>query len=144
MANKVTNPMLKSEGKLYINGEQVLDARKVLIKVSINNTESKRLGDRTTSSRTVGYDVSVEISQYKSNKFAIDIIKKYLDTGLTPKFKIQAMNNDKGSDFFRKYGNDTITVTGCVPTGDLNLIDLDASTTDYVEETITFKGSAIV
>lgn len=144
MANKVTNPMLKSEGKLYINGEQVLDARKVLIKVSINNTESKRLGDRTTSSRTVGYDVSVEISQYKSNKFAIDIIKKYLDTGLTPKFKVQAMNNDKGSDFFRKYGNDTITVTGCVPTGDLNLIDLDASTTDYVEETITFKGSAIV
>ncbi len=144
MANKVTNPMLKSEGKLYINGEQVLDARKVLIKVSINNTESKRLGDRTTSSRTVGYDISVEISQYKSNKFAIDIIKKYLDTGLTPKFKVQAMNNDKGSDFFRKYGNDTITVTGCVPTGDLNLIDLDASTTDYVEETITFKGSAIV
>lgn len=144
MANKVTNPMLKSEGKLYINGEQVLDARKVLIKVSINNTESKRLGDRTTSSRAVGYDISVEISQYKSNKFAIDIIKKYLDTGLTPKFKVQAMNNDKGSDFFRKYGNDTITVTGCVPTGDLNLIDLDASTTDYVEETITFKGSAIV
>lgn len=144
MANKVTNPMLKSEGKLYIDGEQVLDARKVLIKVSINNTESKRLGDRTTSSRTVGYDISVEISQYKSNKFAIDIIKKYLDTGLTPKFKVQAMNNDKGSDFFRKYGNDTITVTGCVPTGDLNLIDLDASTTDYVEETITFKGSAIV
>lgn len=144
MANKETNPMLKSEGKLYINGEQVLDARKVLIKVSINNTESKRLGDRTTSSRTVGYDISVEISQYKSNKFAIDIIKKYLDTGLTPKFKVQAMNNDKGSDFFRKYGNDTITVTGCVPTGDLNLIDLDASTTDYVEETITFKGSAIV
>lgn len=144
MANKVTNPMLKSEGKLYINGEQVLDARKVLIKVSINNTESKRLGDRTTSSRTVGYDISVEISQYKSNKFAIDIIKKYLDTGLTPKFKVQAMNNDKGSDFFRKYGNDTITVTGCVPTGDLSLIDLDASTTDYVEETITFKGSAIV
>ena len=144
MANKVTNPMLKSEGKLYINGEQVLDARKVLIKVSINNTESKRLGDRTTSSRTVGYDISVEISQYKSNKFAIDIIKKYLDTGLTPKFQVQALNNDKGSDFFRKYGNDTITVTGCVPTGDLNLIDLDASTTDYVEETITSKGSAIV
>ena len=144
MANKVTNPMLKSEGKLYIDGEQFLNARKVLIKVSINNTESKRLGDRTTSSRTTGYDISVEISQYKSNKFAIDIIKKYLDTGLTPKFKVQAMNNDKGSDFFRKYGNDTITVTGCVPTGDLNLIDLDASTTDYVEETITFKGSAIV
>lgn len=144
MANKVTNPMLKSEGKLYIDGEQVIDARKVLIKVSINNTESKRLGDRTTSSRTVGYDISVEISQYKSNKFAVDIIKKYLDVGLTPKFKIQAMNNDKGSDFFSKYGNDTITVTGCVPTGDLNLIDLDASTTDYVEETITFKGSAIV
>lgn len=144
MANKVTNPMLKSEGKLYIDGEQVIDARKVLIKVSINNTESKRLGDRTTSSRTVGYDISVEISQYKSNKFAVDIIKKYLDVGLTPKFKVQAMNNDKGSDFFSKYGNDTITVTGCVPTGDLNLIDLDASTTDYVEETITFKGSAIV
>lgn len=144
MANKVTNPMLKSEGKLYINGEQVIDARKVLIKVSINNTESKRLGDRTTSSRTVGYDISVEISQYKSNKFAVDIIKKYLDVGLTPKFKVQAMNNDKGSDFFSKYGNDTITVTGCVPTGDLNLMDLDASTTDYVEETITFKGSAIV
>lgn len=144
MANKVTNPMLKSEGKLYIDGEQFLNARKVLIKVSINNTESKRLGDRTTSSRTTGYDISVEISQYKSNKFAVDIVKKYLDVGLTPKFKVQAMNNDKGSDFFSKYGNDTITVTGCVPTGDLNLIDLDASTTDYVEETITFKGSAIV
>ena len=67
-------------------------------------------------------------------------MKKYVDKGLTPSFTIQALNNDKGSDFFSQFGNDVVTVTGCVPTGDLTLLDLDASSTDYVEETITFNG----
>lgn len=144
MARAKTNtgisPMLKTEGKLFIDGEEFAQAKKVLIKVTLNNSKSKPLGVKTEKTRTVGYTISVEVGLFKTNKFAVSIVKNYLDKGLTPEFTIQALNNDKGSDFFKKYGNDVVTVTGCVPTGDLTMIDLDSSSTDYVEETINFSG----
>lgn len=140
--NKV-NPILKSEGKLFIDGEEFAQAKKVLIKATITNAKSKPLGCKSQKSRTTGYDISVEIGMYKTNKFGNDIIKKYIDKGLTPELTVQALNNDKGSDFFKQFGNDVVTVTGCVPTGDITLLDLDASSTDYVEDTITFDGGQL-
>ena len=135
ITNTGMSPQLKTEGKVFIDGEEFLNAKKVLIKATLNNSQSK-----TLKTRTVGYDISVEVGTYKANKFGVNILKKYVDKGLTPSFTIQALNNDKGSDFFSQFGNDVVTVTGCVPTGDLTLLDLDASSTDYVEETITFNG----
>lgn len=144
MSRTATNtgiqPMLKTEGKLFIDGEEFAQAKKVLVKVSLNSSTSKPLGVRTEKTRTTGYKITVEVGMYKTNKFGSSIVKKYLDKGLTPEFTIQALNNDKGSDFFNKYGNDVVTITGCVPTGDITMLDLDSSSTDYVEETITFNG----
>lgn len=137
------NPQLKSEGKLFIDGEEFAQAKKVTIKVTLSNAKSKVLGDKTSKTRTVGYDIKVEIGMYKTNRFGLKILKDYVDKGLTPSFTIQALNNDKGSDFFKQFGNDTVTVTDCVPTGDLTLLDLDASSTDYVEDTISFEGHQI-
>lgn len=137
------NPQLKSEGKLYLDGEEVIEAKSVNIKITINSTTSKTLGAKHSKTRTNGYDVSVSITRYKVNKFSLKLIKDYLDKGKTPEFTIQAINNDSGSDFFKNLGEDTVTVTGAVPTGDLNLLDLDASSTDNVEETITFTGGTI-
>lgn len=138
--NTGINPMLKTEGKLFIDGEEFAQAKKVLIKVSLNNSTSKPLGVKTEKTRTTGYKITVEVGMYKTNKFGASIVKNYLDKGLTPEFTIQALNNDRGSDFFKQYGNDVVTVVGCVPTGDINLLDLDSSSTDYVEETINFNG----
>ena len=140
ITNTGMSPQLKTEGKVFIDGEEFLNAKEVLIKATLNNSQSKTLGVKTQKTRTVGYDISVEVGTYKANKFGVNILKKYVDKGLTPSFTIQALNNDKGSDFFSQFGNDVVTVTGCVPTGDLTLLDLDASSTDYVEETITFNG----
>ncbi len=142
--NTGINPMLKTEGELFINGEKFAQAKKVLIKVSLNNSTSKPLGVKTEKTRTTGYKISVEVGMYKTNKFGVSIVKNYLDKGLTPEFTIQALNNDKGSDFFKQFGNDVVTITGCVPTGDLTLLDLDSSSTDYVEETINFSGYQFV
>lgn len=144
VTNTGVNPMLKTEGKVYINGEEVIQAKKLNIKVTLNNAQSKPIGAKTQKTRTVGYDITVEVGMYKTNKFGASILKDYIDKGLTPEFTIQALNNDKGSDFFKQYGNDVVTVTGCVPTGDITLLDLDSSSTDYVEETITFNGYQLV
>lgn len=142
--NTGVNPMLKTEGKVFIDGEEIIQAKKINVKVSLNNSTSKPLGVKTEKTRTTGYKITVEVGMYKTNKFGSMIVKKYLDKGLTPEFTIQALNNDKGSDFFKKYGNDVVTITGCVPTGDITMMDLDASSTDYVEETITFSGYRFV
>lgn len=137
---KGINPQLKSEGKVFLDGELVAEAKKLLIKVTLNNAKSKPLGNKTEKTRTCGYTISVEMGAYKTSKFGVDIIKKYIDKGITPEFTIQAMNNDSGSDYFKQFGNDVVTVVGCVPTGDLTVLDLDSSSTDYVEETFSFSG----
>lgn len=137
------DPQLKCEGKVFIDGEECMHAKKATVKVTINSNKSKPLGQKTSKTRTTGYDIKVEVGMYKTNKFGTKIIKDYIDKGLTPEFTIQLFNNDKGSDFYKKYGNDVVTVIGCVPTGDITLMDLDSSSTDYVEETISFDGYQI-
>ena len=134
------NPQLKTEGKVFLDGEELFYATKVSIKATLTNAKSKPLGSKTSKSRNVGYELATEITGYKVNPFGANILKKYIDKGITPTFTIQALNNDKNSDFFNKYGNDVITVTGAVLSGDITLIDLDASATDYVQETLKFEG----
>lgn len=54
------------------------------------------------------------------------MIQGYIDTGVTPELTIQGTMNDQGSEYYAKNGSDTVTVLGCVPTGDLTLLLLDS------------------
>lgn len=134
---------LKTEGKAFIDGEEIIQAISATCTVTLNNTSSKTIGSKTSRKRAVGYEIQVVINSYKTDKIGMNILKNYYDKGLTPSFTIQLMNNDKASDYFKKFGNDVITCKNCVPTGSFNLMDLDAASTDHVQQSLTFDCESV-
>lgn len=70
------------------------------------------------------------------------MIDKYLKEGITPEMTIQGIQTDKNSDFYLTNKSEKVTCTGCVPTGDINLIDMDTDG-DVVKEEITFGAKKI-
>lgn len=53
------------------------------------------------------------------------MIDSYLKDGKTPELTIQGVQTDKNSDFYATNKSETVTCVGCVPTDDINLIDMD-------------------
>ena len=66
-----------------------------------------------------------------------------MKTKETPEFTIQGIMDDKNSDYYEQYGDQIITVVGCVLTGGLNLINLD-SEGQVVDDNIAFNGKDLV
>lgn len=56
---------------------------------------------------------------------------------------IQGIMTDKGSDYYNQYGTDTVTAVGCVPTGDIILLGLDADGAE-LNDTITFNAKNVI
>ena len=54
------------------------------------------------------------------------MVQGYINTGVTPELTIQGIADDQGSEYYANNGSDTVTVAGCVPTGDLTLLLLDS------------------
>lgn len=132
-----TSPLSAREGKVYIDGQLVADSCKFKVVFKPDVWSGKQLGKKGTSRRWIGYDIEVTIDQWKTNRFYRQKINEYIKTGKTPEFKIQGIQEDKNSDFYDQNGKETVTCVGCVPTGDINLIDCDTDG-DVVKESITF------
>ena len=136
-------PMSLREGKIFIDGVECLDGIKCNIKVALDTWTDRQLGERTPSTRVLGYAVSGDITRRRSTPFLKEILKKYKATGATPEFTIQGIVDDKASDYYKKHGSDTVTVVGCVLTGDITILALDSSGT-VLEDTIAFNGKDVV
>ncbi|WP_293969384.1 phage tail tube protein [uncultured Ruminococcus sp.] len=137
------NPISLREGKVFIDGVECLDSVKCEIKFTPDVWEGKQLGDTTPSSRWLGAKISGNITRRRSTPWLKDIIKKYIKDHKTPEITIQGIMEDKGSDYYEKYGTDTVTCVGCVLTGDLPLTALD-SEGDVVDDNIAFNAKDIV
>lgn len=137
------SPISMREGKIFIDGLEAFDGIACTIKVTPEVWQGKQLGDRTPSSRYLGYAVTGTITRRRSTPWLKDIIKKYKETGETPELTIQGIMDDKGSDYYAQHGSDTITCVGCVLTGDINLIQLD-SNGEVVDDAISFNAKDIV
>ena len=131
------------EGKVFIDGIEILNSVKYELIFTPDVAESKVLGERGKSRRWIGYDITGKITQYKTTPFTREVIQKYLDSGETPEFTSQGIQNDRGSDYYKKYGSDMVTCRGGVFTGDLSLINLD-SEGELVQEELTFGAHDIV
>lgn len=136
------NPMSLREGKVFIDGVEILDGVKCEIKFTPDVWTGKQLGDRSNSSRWLGYAITGTITRRRSTPWLEEKIKAYKKTGITPELTIQGVMNDKNSDYYKKYGSNTITVTGCVLTGDLPLTMLDSGG-EVVDDAITFNAKDI-
>lgn len=131
------------EGKVFINGNKVLDAVKCEIMFAPDVSESRALGERGMSRRWLGRDVTGTITEYKSTPWIKDAIKQYESTGETPEFTVQGIQDDTNSDYYESNGSDVVTCEGCVLTGDLPLLSLD-SEGDLVQDEVEFGAYGIV
>ena len=137
-----SSPLSAREGKVYIDGVLVADSCKFLVTFKPDVWSGKQLSERGTNRRWIGYDVEVQVSQWKTNRMYRTMIDKYLKDGTTPEMTIQGIQNDKNSDFYATNKSEKVTCVGCVPTGDINLIDMDTEG-DVVKEEITFGAKRI-
>jgi hypothetical protein len=137
------NPISLREGKVFIDGVECVDSVTCNIKFTPDVWTGKQLGERTNSSRWLGYSITGTITRRRSNNWLREKIKEYKKTGATPEIKIQGIMNDENSDYYATYGSDTVTCVGCVLTGDLPLTALDSGG-DVVDDAINFNAKDIV
>lgn len=137
------NPISLREGKVFIDGIEVLDSVVCTISFTPDVWSGKQLGERTNSSRWLGYNITGSITRRRSTNWLAEKIKEYRASGATPELKIQGVMNDENSDYYAAYGTDTVTCVGCVLTGDLPLTRLDSGG-EVVDDVINFNAKDIV
>lgn len=137
------NPISLREGKIFIDGVECVDGVNCTIKFTPDVWSGKQLGERTNSSRWLGYNIAGTITRRRSNNWLKTKIKEYIATGATPEMKIQGIMDDVNSDYYKAHGSDVVTCVGCVLTGDLPLTALD-SAGEVVDDAINFNAKDTV
>jgi hypothetical protein len=137
------SPISLREGKVFIDGLEVMDSVKCDIHFTPEVWSGKQLGEQTNSSRWLGYAISGSITRRRSTPWIKEAIKKYVASHRTPEFKIQGFMSDANSDYYADFGSDTVTAVGCVLTGDLSLTNLDSGG-EIVDDVISFNAKDIV
>lgn len=137
------NPISVREGKVFLDGLEVFDSVKCEIKFTPDVWSGKQLGDRSDSSRWLGYKITGNITRRRTTAWLKENIQEYIKTGKTPEFTIQGIMNDAGSEYYNTNGSDTVTVVGVVLTGDLSLLNLDANG-NVLDDVIGFNAKAIL
>lgn len=137
------NPISLREGHAYIDGVEVLDNVQCNITFTPDVWTGRVVGERTPSSRWLGYAITGNITRRRSTNWLESKIKSYIASGKTPEITIQGIMDDPGSDYFDAHGVNTVTAVGCVLTGDLPLTRLDSGG-DVVDDAISFNARDIV
>ena len=135
--------ILLNQGKIFWDGEIIADGVSCVITITPTVTESTSLGEITPSSRWAGVKYKVDVKSYRSKPYAKEYVKEYINTGLAPEVTIQGIQDDKGSDYYEAYGAETVTATGCIATGDIVALNVDASSSDHFQDSITFAAKNI-
>ncbi len=131
------------EGKVYIDGIEVLNQVSCKINFIPEIALSKVLGDKGVSRRWVGRDITGELIEYKSTPWLIDMVKNYEQNGKTPKFQLIAAHTDSESDFCSGNNTTLVTCIDCVLTGEIPLISLDSGG-ELVKDKVSFGAYEIV
>lgn len=144
MANERVNrsPLSAREGRVYLDGVLIADTCKFKVVFKPDVWSGKQLSEPGTNRRWIGYDIEVTIEEWKTTRRYRNMIDAYLKTGRTPELTIQGVQTDKNSDFYVANKSEKVTCIGCVPTGDMNLIDMDTEG-DVVKESITFGAKRV-
>lgn len=144
MANERVNrsPLSAREGKVYLDGVLIADTCKFQVVFKPDVWSGKQLSEPGTNRRWIGYDIEVTIEEWKTTRRYRNMIDSYLKTGKTPELTIQGVQTDKNSNFYETNKSEKVTCIGCVPTDDINLIDMDTDG-DVVKESIKFGAKRL-
>ncbi len=133
------SPISLREGVIYIDGVLVADSVSFTLTWTPDVWNGRLLGDRSTSSRWLGYSVTGEIVRRRSTPFLDEKIAEYAASGQTPEMTIQGIMNDTNSDYYAEHGIITKTAVGCVLTSGFTLISLQ-SDGQVLDDTISFNA----
>ena len=137
------NPISLKEGSVYIDGVVVADSVTCSINFTPQVWTGRQLGERSPSSRWLGYQISGTITRRRSTNWLETKIKEYLASGATPELTIQGIMADDNSDYYAAHGTNVVTCVGVVMTGDLPLTRLD-SNGEIVDDNIAFNAKEFV
>lgn len=137
------NHISLKEGSAFIDGVKVLEAIKLSVVVTPEVWSGRSLGEKGKSRRWLGIDVTGSLSEYKSTPWYKEKVNQYIKTGKTPEMVIQGIQDDKNSDFYEAYGSETVTLKGCVITGDIPIFDLDTDG-EVVKNQVSFGAHDII
>ena len=137
------NRMSLREGRMFLDGEQIMDLVSAEMTFTPEVAESRAVGQKGKSRRWIGYDITGTITEFRSTPWLKNAIKGYLNTGKTPKFTLVGMQDDPNSDYGQTYGNDVTTVTSVVLTGDIKLLQLD-SDGEHVQNELEFGAESVI
>jgi len=133
-----SSPLSAREGKVFIDNIEVADCCKFKVTFTPDVWEGKSLGKKATSRRWLGYKAKAVLEEWKTNRRFTEIVKQYIADGKTPEMTMTGISNDENSDYWDVNGEeDTVTCAGCVPTGDIDLLDLDTEG-DVVKQSVEF------
>lgn len=124
------------DGTVSVNGRILLEASKLTVNYKPEIGEYKSLKDKGTNRRWIGRDVTIDVEEYRSTSWLLDVAKEYEENGTTPEFTVQGQREDKDSDYYAEVGTETVTCTGCVITSDIPLLALDTGG-DFVKDTFS-------
>lgn len=130
-------PLSLKEGKIFIDGIEVIDAAKLTINYVPTVWAGKMLGDKGTNRRWLGRDITGTLDEYKTTPRWTNMVKQYEQTGKTPEMVIQGIRTDKDSDYYDLSGSESVTITGVVITGEIPLLALDTDG-EVVKDSIPF------
>lgn len=135
-----TQPISLREGKVLLDGLPILDTVSAKINVALDTWTGRQLGERKTSSRTLGYTITGELTRYFTNNWTEKILREFQENGKTVEFTITGVVDDAGSDYYANHGATTITVVGCVLKDTIPLLQADA-TGEVRTDTLSFNAT---
>ena len=122
-------PLSLEEGKIFIDGVEVIDAAKLTILYQPKVWSGKMLGDKGTNRRWLGRDITGTLDEYRTTPRFNNIVAKYENDGITPELTIQGVRVDKDSDYYEL-------------SGDITLLSLDTDG-EVVKDSISFGAKHI-
>ena len=133
-------PIMLANAKVFdSDGHEILDAVKCNLTMHLSNWTGKTLGaNGKRSTRVTGATYDGSITRRKTTPWTKDFVKKYKQ-GIVDEFTIQGQIADVDSDFYKEYGNETVTACGCVPTGDISLFEADVDSDNARDDVINFN-----
>lgn len=109
----------------------MLNAKNFEATASVSLADVKTLGRVITQKKPNGLEVKLSFTVYKCSPMFDNLIEKYKNTGILPRFDCQVTQEDKAS----KRGRDTKTYTDCIIDGDILLSMFDADG-EFIEQDV--------
>jgi hypothetical protein len=130
------NTISAREGRLYLDGEELVNSIKFTISIKKKKVEAPILGKRIIGERTIGLEQPKgTITEYKATPRWLDMMTKYKDTGEEVYFTLMGVLDDASA----KRGTERIIVKEC-SIDELELMMFD-SEGDIVKNEIPFSYS---